>query len=121
MDWRQLETMVDETMVAAFGESVRLSFLKNGAADPAHPLRDIRAILHTGGDDSQPVGGGGDWRSRLSAGAAELFIEGSTYTGPSIVVGDKVRGNDRDGQPWWKVEAVSDRYSSLIVLTLSQA
>ncbi len=106
-------------MARKFGESVRLSFLKNGTTDPARPLVDIVAILHTGGDDSFAAGTG--MRTRLAAGQAELQIDRSTYTGSMPRQGDRIRANDRYGKPWFEVTTVADRYSNLLVLTLGQA
>ncbi|MCX5571478.1 hypothetical protein [Kaistia nematophila] len=117
--WRGLEAAVDRRIGLAFGETVRLSFLKGGVVDPARPAVDIRAVLHVGGDDSKPVGDSADrYRSRLSLGEAELFIDRTAYSGPMPRQGDGVRASDRAGQPWFEVAGVSDRYSNLIVLTL---
>jgi hypothetical protein len=116
--WQDLEARVDRIEARRFGESVRLSFLKNGTADPARPLINIVAILHSGGDDSFAAGTG--MRTRLSASQSELLIDRSTYTGSMPRQGDKVRANDRTGLPWFEVLAVSDRYSNLIVLTLGE-
>ena len=121
LNWRTWEAGVDQKIAKTFGESVRLSFLKNGAVDTDRPAVDITAVLHTGGDDSKPVGMGGEFRSRLSAGQAELLLDRSTYTGSPPRQGDKVRANDRAGKPWFEVLMVSDRYSNLIVLSLGQA
>jgi hypothetical protein len=118
-DWRALEARVDRKMAATFGESVRLSFLKNGDTDPDRPMIEITAILHTGGDDSFAAGTG--YRTRLSAGQAELIIDRSSYAGSMPRPQDKVRANDRAGMPWFEVSAVSDRYSNLLVLSLGQA
>ena len=118
--WRNLEAAVDRKIGRAFGESVRLSFLKDGAVDPERPMTEVVAVLHTGGDDSIPIGPGGSYRSRISAGQAEVLIDRSTYTGSMPRQGDKVRANDRPGKPWFEVAAVSDRYSNLIVLTLGE-
>lgn len=117
--WRELEAKVDRKMAETFGESVRLSFLKDGTADPDRPLTEIVAILRTGGDDSFSVGNG--LRSRISGAKAELVIDRSTYAGPWPRAGDRVRANDRAGQPWFEVSAVADRYSNLLVLSLRQA
>lgn len=64
--WRDLEARVDAAMTRAWSENVRISFMKNGTLDPARPLIDTVAILHTGGDDSYAAGSG--TRVRLSAG-----------------------------------------------------
>lgn len=118
MDWRELEAAVDETVADHFGEQVRLSFLKNGSADPARPQWTGRAILHAGGDDSYAAGG--TYRTRLNAGQAELVLDRS-YEGPALVANDIVRAIDRDGQPRWEVASISDRYSNLLVASLTQA
>lgn len=119
-NWRKLEAMVDQKMTRSYGESVRLSFLKGQVTDPDRQMIEIDAILHVGGDDSRAPGPTGTYRSRLSLGEAELFLDRSTYTGPDPKVGDKVRANDRAGKPWFEVAAVSDRYSNLIVVKLGQ-
>lgn len=121
MDWRKLERAVDKIGRRTWGERVRLSFMKNGAADPARPQWVGRAILHTGGDDSIPVALGNTFRTRLSAGQAELFLTRDEYDGPAPAKGDRVRALDRDGTPLWEVSDVSDRYSNLWVLSLTQA
>lgn len=119
-NWRKLEAMVDQKMTRSYGESVRLSFLKGQVADPDRQMIEVDAILHVGGDDSRAPGPTGTYRSRLSLGEAELFLDRSTYSGPDPKVGDKVRANDRAGKPWFEVAAVSDRYSNLIVVKLGQ-
>ncbi|MBQ0707734.1 MULTISPECIES: hypothetical protein [Brucella/Ochrobactrum group] len=119
-NWRKLEAMVDQKMTRSYGESVRLSFLKGQVADPDRQMIEINALLHVGGDDSRAPGPTGTYRSRLSLGEAELFLDRSSYFGPDPKVGDKVRANDRAGKPWFEVAAVSDRYSNLIVVKLGQ-
>ncbi len=121
MDWRKLEAEADSITESAFGESVRLSFFINQVVDPDRPLVDIRAILHVGGDDSKPVQDGLKYRTRLTAGKGELFINRDTYSGPMPRQGDRVRANERVGMPFYEVASVSDRYSNLIVLELNQA
>lgn len=119
MDWRELEEMVDQTISDHFDEQVRISFLNNGVADPTRPQWTGRAVLHSGGDDSYAVGTG--YRTRLSGGQAELVIGRSTYDGPVIRAKDRVRALDRAGTPLWEVADISDRYSHLIVASLTQA
>lgn len=121
VNWRKLEAMVDQKIGLSYGESVRLSFMKGQVADSARPMMEVTtAVLHVGGDDSHSPGPGpaGSYRTRLSLGEAELFLDRSTYSGPMPQAGDKVRANDREGKPWFEVAAVSDRYSNLIVLKL---
>lgn len=119
-NWRDLEEAADQLVVGGvFSESVRLSFMRDGAMDPDRALVEIDALLAAGGDDAQAIGTGDDrLRARLTLGEAELFIDRSTYAGPLPRKGDRVRANDRPGQPWFEVASVSDRYSNLIVLTL---
>ena len=120
-NWRKLEAAVDQKIGRAFGEAVRLSFLKDGVVDAARSAVDIVAVLHAGGDDSKPLTDGSDrYRSRLLAGQAELFIDRSTYAGPTPRAGDRVRATDRAGKPWFEVAGVSDRYSNLLVLSLGE-
>jgi hypothetical protein len=124
MDWRKLERAVDKLERRSFGEEVRLSFFKGIKVDPDRPQWTGRAILHTGGDDSFAVGDrglGGIYRTRLSAGEAELFLTRDEYDGPAPAVKDVVRAMDRDGEPRWEVSAISGRYSNLWVLSLTQA
>jgi len=117
-NWRKLEAMVDQKVGRSFGESIRLSFMKQQQPDPERPIIDTIAVLHVGGDDSKSPGPTGTYRSRLSLSEAELFLDRSVYTGPIPVTGDRVRANERQGTPWFEVAAVSDRYSNLIVLKL---
>lgn len=119
VDWKRLEAGVDAVIASTFGESVRISFLKNAAPDPDRPMVNIRATLQAGGDDSHAPGS--NYRTRLSAGKAELHINRAGYTGSMPRIGDRVRASERMGTPWFEVAGVSDRYSNLIVLSLNQA
>lgn len=121
MDWRALERRVDGVMGRSFGENVRLSFMDKALVDPTRPAVEIRAVLHVDGDDAKPIGPGGEWRSRVATGPAELLIDRSTYTGPAPRKGDKVRALDRTGQPLFEVATVSDRDSNLLRLTLGHS
>lgn len=121
VNWRTLEAGADAIVGAVWGESVRLSFMNGGAIDPARPMIEVTAIIHVGGDGSISPGAGHQFKTNLSAGQAALVIDRNKY--PALVAkrGDKVRANDRAGQPWWEVADVTDRYSNLLVLTLTQA
>jgi hypothetical protein len=123
VDWRKLEAAVDRKIGGAFGERVRLSFMKGGKADPERPQIIVRCeALCEGGDDSKPTGAGqaGVFRSRLAAGQAELFLDRGSYDGPRLQAGDAVRAIDRQGEPVWEVSFISDRYSNLIVAVLNE-
>ena len=118
MDWRALEARVDCVMGLTYGERVRLSFMKAGQQDPARPPVEIRAVLHVGGDRTVPIGPGDNYRTKLSLGSAELLLDRSTYTGPILKVGDKVRAVERASEPWFEVASISDRFSNLIIVSL---
>lgn len=121
MDWRALQARVDGKIGRAFGENVRLSFLKGGAVDPTRPAVDIRAVLAAGEDKTKPIGPGDYYRAHHAVGETELHIDRSTYTGPSPVKGDRVKALERDGAPWFEVASVHDRFSNLLVLRLGEA
>lgn len=120
MGWRDLEAMNDRMIFTAFQEAVRLSFLKNGAVDPARPLMDIQAILHHPGLDGALELKGG-MLSSIAASKHYLVIDRTAY--PSIVVipKDKVRASARPGSPWFEVAKVNDRHSGVIILDLNEA
>lgn len=120
MDWRALEAAVDRTITGAFGETVRISFLQGGVVDPARSAVTVRARLHVGGDKATESGPGDYFRSHLAIGKAELQLDRTTYTGPRPVQGDKVRADDRAGQPWFQVESVSDRFTNIIKVSLGE-
>ena len=120
--WQLLEAALDGLVGAAFAESVRIAFLKNGRTDPERDAADIQAILHVGaGNASGPMAAGNEFKARIAAGDAELVIDRSRYTDPLPRPGDKVRANERAGQPWFEVASVTNRYNNLIVLALNHA
>ncbi len=116
MDWRALERSVDGIVGAAFGESVRLSFLAGGTVDPDRAAVTCRGILYVGAD---AVAAG--FNVKYSAAAAALVIDRSAYTGPMPKAGDKVRALERTGQPWFEVKSVNDRHSNLLIAELAEA
>lgn len=118
MDWRKLEAAVDRTITGAFGERVRLSFMKNGVTDPARTAVVVRALLHVGAENIEPMGPAGTYRGTAAIGSAELLLDRAAYTGPVPLRGDKVRALDRAGEPWFEVSSVSDRETNLITVTL---
>ena len=121
VDWRKLEAAVDRKVSGAFGEEVRLSFMKDGKADPDRPQIVVRCeALHTDDDVGGPVGGSGrqSEKVRYAGAAAVLFLDRSTYEGPRLQSGDRVRSMDRMGLPLWQVDYISDRHSNLIAVAL---
>lgn len=123
VDWRKLEAAVDRKVGGAFGERVRLSFMKSGKADPDRPQIIVRCeALCVGGDEISHLGGGrsGQFQTRLASGEAELFLDRATYDGPPLQSGDSVRAMERSGQPAWEVATVTDRHSNLIAVRLKE-
>lgn len=120
VDWRTLEAKVDQTIGAAFGEAVRHHPMKSGVADTGRPIADLRGVLHTPSPEGTINIGNGLTTTMIAAEAA-LVIERAEY--PSVVFrkDDKIRGVDLPGQPWWQVKNVNDRYSSIVILALTQA
>lgn len=122
MDWRRLERAVDRKINGAFGETVRLSFMKDGKADPSRPQLSTRChALHTDDDMTRPAGNtlGGNPHVRFAGAAAVLFLDRGSYSGPELRPGDRVRAVDRDGEPVWQVDYISDRHSNLIAVALA--
>ena len=121
VNWRKLESAVDRKINSTFGETVRLSFMKDGKADPARPQWLGRCHgLHTDDDTLRPSGNtlGGNPHVRLAAADAVLFLDRGSYDGPALQSGDRVRAMDREGQPVWQVDTVADRHSNLISASL---
>lgn len=104
-------------------EPVRLSFLKNGVADPARPAVEIEAILKVGGGKETSVAGSQiqSWRTQIKAQRAELHIDPAKYPNLKIMVKDKVRALALPGQPWFEVLAVDDRCNPRLVVQLGEA
>ena len=121
MDWRALEAATDAVVVRAFSEPVRLSFLKNGVADPARPLQDIQAVLHhPNAEGAISIGNG--MITMVSASGAALVIERAAYPTVVLKTGDKVRASNATGLTvWYEVASVSDRFSSILVAELNEA
>ena len=115
----------DRTLAAtdkAFAEPVRLTFLKDGALDPARQSVEIEAVLRVGGGDESNMAGGfaQSWRTQLAAGKSELHVNAATYEGPQIKPGDRVRALSRNGTPLFEVLRVDDRGQSRLVLALGE-
>lgn len=109
---------VDQTLA----EPVRLSFLKDGAVDPARAAVEIEALLRVGGGKETSVSGGRDrdWRTNIVAQKAELHVDRAKYPDITCRPGDRVKALARPGQPWFEVLAVEDRGSSRYVLQLGE-
>lgn len=123
VDWRKLEAAVDRKIGGAFGERVRLSFMKGGKTDPDRPQIIVHCeALCVGGDEVSTLGGGrsGQFQTRLATGEAELFLDRASYDGPALLSGDSVRAIDRSGEPVWEVANVSNRDTSMIAIRLRE-
>lgn len=115
----------DRTIAAVdtvFAEPVRISPMKGGQPDPAHPQITIEAPLRTGADKQSGIQGGSgrSWQSRIAAGQAELRIDRTKY--PDLVVkkGYAVRAMSRPGLPAFEVLFVNDRDHTRLIVGLGQ-
>lgn len=120
VDWRVLESKVDKTIGATFGEEVRHQPMKSGAVDDTRPVSNFKAVLHTPTPEGTIQIAGGIVSSANAAEAA-LVIQRADVPGVVFRKLDKIRGSELAGLPWWEVKAVNDRYTSIIILTLNQA
>lgn len=120
--FQQIRDRTVAAVDAVFAEPVKLSFLRDGAVDPARPAAEISAVLRVGGgkESSLAPGTSRAWRSKVAAGRAELHIDRSLYAGPAPQSGDRVRALARRGQPWFEVLRVDDRGDTRLVLELGE-
>ncbi|SMC43013.1 hypothetical protein SAMN06297251_102132 [Fulvimarina manganoxydans] len=104
-------------------EALRLYPLKNGVVDQSRPLHSCTGSVRQGNEKEANASGGGAqaWSTRIAAGEAEAYITRSTYTGPQIKEGDKLRRMDRAGQPFYEIASVNDRDAGDIILKLTEA
>lgn len=112
------------TVDSTFAENIRLAFFtSSGTVDPSRPAREIKAILRVGEGKTINLGAGTGqtWSTRLYSGKAELHIDQVAWPGLVIRAKDRVRANDRLGQPWFEVAAVHGRGETRLVLALNQA
>ena len=119
-NWKALEALNDRMVLGAYDELVRHSPMKNAVADPSRPLADIRAVLH----QPTPAGTvnlGGNFITTVSAAEGALVINRADYPDRVFRSGDKIRGLEMPGQPWWEVKTVNDRFSGILVLVLNMA
>lgn len=118
-NWQDLTARATQTADRVFGEPVRLSFFKNGEADPDRPVADIRAQLHLPGEsDAVPGRSGASFTTQLVGGTGLLVIQKLVFNG-DLRQGDKVRADDRDGQPWFEILSVDKAGASQIVAQIS--
>lgn len=105
-----------------FAEPVRLSFLKSGQVDPDRAMVEVEAILRVAGDTSAITlkgSSGGGWSPIIEAGKAELHIDRSTYAGPDLRVGDRVKALSRPGEPWFEIASIDDRTQGRLIARLN--
>ncbi|KAB1086484.1 hypothetical protein F4V91_08610 [Neorhizobium galegae] len=119
VNWRTLEARVDGVIGVTFGEQVRHHPMKNGVADTGRTITLLNGVLHTPSPEGTINIAAGLVSTMVSAEAA-LVVERSKF--PVIVFhkGDRIKGMDLPGQPFWEVKSVNDRYSSILVLALNQ-
>lgn len=103
-------------------EPVLISFMADGAKDPARPAREIEAILQVSSSEVMSPSGGveRDWNSRVSAQKSSLHVDWVRYPDLLVRKGDQVRAIARPGRPWFDVLAVDDRGAPRLVVLLGE-
>lgn len=121
-NWQNLTAMATRTADRAFGEPVRLSFLKDGQVDPGRPPMDLpRVQLHLPGEtDVVPSRSNSSFTTHVMGGTGLLIIQKAGFLG-ELRQGDKVRADRRTGQPWFEILAVDATGTDQIVAQLSLA
>lgn len=118
-NWQDLAAKATQTADRVFGEPVRLSFFKHGSADPARPPVNVRGQLHLPGEsDVVPGRSNASFTTQLVGGTGLLVIQKIVFSG-ELRQGDKVRADDRDGQPWFEILTVDNAGASQIVAQIS--
>ena len=120
VNWRALEAACDAKVVAGYSELVRHSPMKNGVADPTRTAREIRGLLHTPAA-AGAVSLGDGMMTTLAASEGALVVERAAYADVAFAVKDKIRALELPGTPAWEVRIINDRFSSIVVLVLTQA
>lgn len=114
--------MTTSAVDRTFSEPLALFFLAKGKADAMRVNLTVEAPLVVGaGASDSPAGRVQSWGSRIASGKARAFIARSTYSGPAIREGDKLRAVNRAGQPWFEVAHVDDRDATRLILHLVEA
>lgn len=116
----------DRTLAAvdrALAEPVRLSPMRDGAADSERPQIVIDAVLRVSPGTDATVSGGRDrnWRSQYHAQPSALHIDRAVYPDIDIRDGDKVRALARPGEPVFVVASVDDRSAHRLVVNFGEA
>lgn len=120
VNWRALEAACDAKVVGGYSELVRHSPMKNGVADTTRTAREIRGLLHTPAAAGAITLGDG-MMTTLAASEGAMVIERAKYPDVVFAAKDKIRALDLPGAPVWEIRIVNDRFSSIIVLVLTQA
>ena len=120
-NWRDLTARATSTAARAFGEPVCLSFFKNGAIDPDRPIiPELRAQLHLPEEADGKLGrSSSQFSTQVIAGLGLLIIQKVDFEGQRLLSGDKVRGLDRTGQPWFEIVSVDSKGADQIVAQIS--
>ena len=99
----ELTEEVDEQ----FAHDVELLFLKGERVDPNRKNYRTKAVLKAEDGESSPVSGGTTkgWNTAGSTQKHFAFISKSSYAGPVIQKGDKLKVWDRPGQPIFSIKS----------------
>lgn len=106
----------------AFGETVKVVFVKDGKADPERPAIEVTAVLRTAAQVSPSMAGGRGqaWNAEIAAGSATLFVNRSRYPDLSLNKGDRVQAIQRPGLPWFDVARQDSRSHGRLIVHLSE-
>lgn len=113
-NWHRLTALAARAADRHFSESVRLSFLDGGLVDDSRPPLDLRAQLHLPGErDIVPARASASFTTQVVGNSGLLIIYKASLT-EQLRQGDLVRASDRDGQPWFEVNAVDESVDQVI-------
>lgn len=106
-----------------WGSEATLYPMLDGVPDSARLKTDLRVVVRVADVKTSSVSGGRgtSWKSRYRASKTQAFISVSSYVGPEIKSGDRLRVTDQSGQPWFDVVHVNYNDPVRIILDLVEA
>ena len=121
--YHRIKNRVLKTVDRALAEPVTIWPFNDGSADTTRNKVDVEGVLRVNGGQVSNAAGGysGSWRSRISAGTAQMHIDRAQYPDLLVKKGDKLKAMSRHGQPLFLVERIDDRGLSRLVVELSES
>lgn len=123
-DFHAMRDHVVASVDSKFAETVRLSPMKDGRADPDRPQVSFNAVLRTGAEGESGSNASisrQGLNSRLAAAGGDLSIDRTRYPEITIRKGDKIRALARPGEPVFEVLFVNDRDHTRLIAKLGEA